>query len=169
MKTTLWFILFSILIGFSSQGQEKNKKIFDEFIEKEILIGYCDREGLMKGEFEEKYLNEYQNYSAKHKIIKKIRKIEKDYVIVLILATWCHDSEVQVPRFYRILDEAGIPEDIMQVISVDGEKTGGELSIENYQIERVPTFIFYRNGVEIGRIIETPEDSLEEDMLNILL
>jgi len=35
-------------------------------------------------------------------------------------------------------------------------------------IESVPTFIFLKNKVESGRIIETPHTSLEQDMLNIL-
>jgi hypothetical protein len=34
-------------------------------------------------------------------------------------------------------------------------------------IERVPTFIFKRGGEEIGRIIETPDESLEADMLKL--
>ena len=169
MKTTLWFVIIVILLGFSAQAQEKNKTIIDEKFEKEILIGYCDREGLQKGEFGEEYFDQYSEYNAERKIIKKIRKQKQDYIIVLVLATWCHDSKEQVPRFYRVLDEAKIPDDIMKVICVDGEKTAGELSIENYLIDRVPTFIFYRNGEEIGRIIETPEFSLEEDMLSIII
>jgi hypothetical protein len=39
---------------------------------------------------------------------------------------------------------------------------------DTLNIERVPTFIFLKNKVEAGRIIETPVTSLEQDMLNIL-
>lgn len=168
MKTTLWFILFILFLCTSLQAQERNKKILDSRFDKEILIGYCDREGLQDGEFGESYAYEYNEYIPNSKFIRKIRKQKHKYIIVLVLATWCDDSKEQVPRFYRILDEAGIPEDIMNVICVDGQKTAEEISLENYNIERVPTFIFYRNGKEIGRIIETPEASLEEDMLNII-
>jgi hypothetical protein len=35
-------------------------------------------------------------------------------------------------------------------------------------IVRVPTFIFYKNNSEAGRIIEVPKTSLEQDMVNIL-
>ena len=41
--------------------------------------------------------------------------------------------------------------------------------LHGYEIEYVPTFIFYREDKEIGRIIETPILSLEEDMLAILI
>jgi thiol-disulfide isomerase/thioredoxin len=168
MKTALWFIIISIFFKLSVFGQEKNKMIIDEKFEKEILIGYCDREGLMLDEFKEEFSHEYHEYCAQRKIINKIRKLDQDYVIVMVLATWCHDSKEQVPRFYRILDEAGIPADVITGICVDGEKLGGDIPIDNYKLEYVPTFIFYRNGKEIGRIIETPEVSLEEDMLKII-
>jgi hypothetical protein len=35
-------------------------------------------------------------------------------------------------------------------------------------IERVPTFIFYKNNSEAGRIIEVPVTSLEQDTRDIL-
>ncbi len=38
---------------------------------------------------------------------------------------------------------------------------------EYYAAERVATFIFYRDGEELGRIEETPEGALEEDILKI--
>ena len=39
---------------------------------------------------------------------------------------------------------------------------------EGLDIQRTPTFIFFKNGVEIGRIVETPRDSLENDILKIV-
>jgi uncharacterized protein (DUF1015 family) len=48
---------------------------------------------------------------------------------------------------------------------VDRTKTVEKMELE---IEKVPTFIVYRNGEEIGRIIETPIKSMEEDLYEIL-
>jgi hypothetical protein len=36
-----------------------------------------------------------------------------------------------------------------------------------YGVERVATIILYRSGRELGRIEETPEGALEEDLLKI--
>ncbi|MEJ2614863.1 MAG: hypothetical protein P8Z35_07895 [Ignavibacteriaceae bacterium] len=36
------------------------------------------------------------------------------------------------------------------------------------KIELVPTIIFYKDEKELGRIVETPNDSLEKDILKIL-
>jgi hypothetical protein len=40
---------------------------------------------------------------------------------------------------------------------------------EELNIERVPTFIFLKNNIELGRIIEYPLASLQQDMINILI
>jgi len=40
--------------------------------------------------------------------------------------------------------------------------------VEKQKIEKIPTFIFIMNGKEIGRIIESPNESLEKDMLKII-
>jgi len=168
MKTTFWFTCMLLMATLSVHTQDNNRKIVDDRFDKEILIGYCDRSGLQDGEFGESYDHEYQEYEPEKKFLKKIIKHDTDYDIVLVLATWCHDSKEQVPRFYKILDDAEIKEDLMKVICVDGQKTGGDVAIDNLNIERVPTFIFYRQGKEIGRIIETPENTLESDFYSII-
>jgi len=36
------------------------------------------------------------------------------------------------------------------------------------KVERVPTFIFFRDGREIGRIVENPKTGMVEDFMEIL-
>ena len=55
------------------------------------------------------------------------------------------------------------------LINVDKNKKGKRDEIEGLAIELVPTIIFYKDEKEIGRIIETPKDTLEKDMLDILM
>ena len=40
--------------------------------------------------------------------------------------------------------------------------------VEGLDINFVPTFIFYKAGEEIGRIIEMPYETLEKDMLELV-
>ena len=39
---------------------------------------------------------------------------------------------------------------------------------EGYELEYVPTIIFFKDGAEINRIVEYTQESLEKDMLTIL-
>lgn len=55
-----------------------------------------------------------------------------------------------------------------QIIGITrGKKTPDNLE-EGYHIKHTPTFIFYKNGKEIGRYIEHAKQSIEKDILKIL-
>ena len=84
------------------------------------------------------------------------------------MGTWCPDSRREVPRFMRIVEEIGFPADRIVFVGVDNTKLAPVGGYDTLNIERVPTFIFLRNKVEAGRIIETPVTSLEQDMQIIL-
>ena len=54
--------------------------------------------------------------------------------------------------------------DIMnELLGFDLEEFEKGLNITN-----VPTFIFYKNGKEVNRIVESPRVSLEQDMIDII-
>jgi thiol-disulfide isomerase/thioredoxin len=158
-----------MLIGLSTIAQDKNKVIVDEQRKSDILIGICDRQGLNNDVFREYFRKEYENYSVDTKTVDQIQKLRKDLEIVVVMGSWCHDSKVQVPRFYKILDETKIKDSKVKLIAVDSKKTAVDIDIASLNIQRVPTFIFYKNGNEIGRIVEKPNSTLEKDMLLILM
>ena len=54
------------------------------------------------------------------------------------------------------------------MVTVNREKKTPDNLQEGYNIIRVPTFIFFRKGKEIGRFVEYPRVSVEADMLKIV-
>jgi thiol-disulfide isomerase/thioredoxin len=96
-------------------------------------------------------------------------KIKLDDVdIKIVMGTWCSDSRTEVPHFYKILDEINYPEEKVTLINVNRDKQGLEKEVEGLDINFVPTFILYRAGEEVGRIIEMPYETLEKDMLELV-
>lgn len=89
--------------------------------------------------------------------------------VTVFLGTWCGDSEREVPRLWRALDEAGgdVPFKI-HYVGVDRRKKEPAAPIANYEIEFVPTFIVSREGREVGRIVETAPHGVEQDLLALL-
>ena len=150
-------------------AQELNKVIVDEKLNKDVLVGICDRNGLGSEVFAEYFDAGYTEYVPDPNIVKQLKKMKKGLEIVIVMATWCGDSKEQVPRFYKILDDIGFKDSNVKLIAVDGEKTAGDTDISGLGIERVPTFLFYQDGREIGKIVESPTGpTLERDMLLIL-
>jgi thiol-disulfide isomerase/thioredoxin len=92
--------------------------------------------------------------------------------LLVFMGTWCEDSQRELPHFYKILDHLGIPESRLRVVALDNHpdrrKTSPDGAEQGWNIDYVPTFIFLKNGKELGRIVETPLASLERDMINIL-
>jgi hypothetical protein len=92
-----------------------------------------------------------------------------DVSITIITGTWCSDSRVELPAFFKIIDYLRYPEEKLTMIAVNEEKEiPGSSILDKYNLELVPSFIFYRNGSELGRIQEMPEESLEKDMVRIV-
>jgi hypothetical protein len=68
----------------------------------------------------------------------------------------------------RVLDAWQFPVTKLTFIGVDDTKQSPVGEYIKLDIQRVPTFIIYKNNIEAGRIIENPTTSLEQDMVNIL-
>ena len=87
--------------------------------------------------------------------------------VLVFLGTWCPDSKREVPRFLKIADSSGIPPDSICFYGLDRSKKSPDGLTDRYDITLVPTFIFLKDGKEIGRITEAPTATLEGDILSI--
>jgi thiol-disulfide isomerase/thioredoxin len=121
----------------------------------------------------------YASYEPAAPALQVLADVDAPVEIVCVLGTWCHDSEREVPRFWKVLDEAANPHLVLTMFAVGrGADTAAdsvlaELGFDEhprltYAADLVPTFVFLRDGAELGRIIETPTTSLEEDAAALL-
>lgn len=166
MKSLLILIIVSFINIFS---QDKFIKVIDEKSEKEILVGECDYKVFADSNYSWWFDYEYNNYKPDSLTIEQIKKLNHNFDIVIIMGTWCSDSRREVPRFLKILEQIIYDKDKINIICVDRNKLSYNLDVSKYGIKYVPTFIFEKNGFELGRIVETPTETLEKDLLDILL
>lgn len=150
-------------------AQEINKKIHDQVHNKDILINACSRERLVTfPEFKEMYDPLYAAYTPDAATMIELKKLVKKEKIKIVFGTWCGDSKVNVPNFFKILDALQFKEKNVELIAVDGNKKAENGIIDGLEIKMVPTFIIYdQKGKELGRIIEGPKTTLEGDLLAI--
>jgi thiol-disulfide isomerase/thioredoxin len=133
------------------------------------LLGYISPGMFSNPPHSDWYIRGKADYNPDETVIGQLRKsIGDDLSILIVLGTWCPDSRREVPRFMKIVEETGFPVERIEFVGVDNTKLAPVGGYDTLNIERVPTFIFLRNKVEAGRIIETPVTSLEQDMQNIL-
>jgi thiol-disulfide isomerase/thioredoxin len=133
------------------------------------LLGYFSFSQLTRQPHSIWYLKEFDEYQLNNEPLEKLLRIPKDELTIkIVMGSWCPDSRREVPRFMRIIDKWQFPIAKVTFIGVDNAKLSPVGEYERLNIERVPTFIIYKNNIEAGRIIENPKTSLEQDMVNIL-
>jgi thiol-disulfide isomerase/thioredoxin len=109
-----------------------------------------------------------QKYMPDAGVVEALLPYSPELHFVVVMGTWCSDSRKQVPAFYSLMDALHISGKRIELIGVDRQKRSGDVDVARLRIEYVPTFIVYYKGKEIGRIVETPKVSLEEDLLALL-
>jgi hypothetical protein len=138
-----------------------------------ILYGVCTKDSLIAEPFGSWYNTNYETYKPAPGIVSDLKKEDISGIsIKVFFGTWCGDSKREVPRFLKLLSTISFPEKKLQLIGLGGGDSLVKQSPEHEEaglgIFRVPTFIIYKNGVEINRINEFPVFSLEKDLLTIL-
>jgi hypothetical protein len=162
----LALVLFPVL----SFSQTLNQKAIDEKKNNEMLIGYCNRDGFatVNCNFDSAFRAEYPIYQPDEATMKQLGSMLNDVSITVVMATWCGDSKEWVPRFYKIMDALDFPYKNLTLICVDRSKKAPGTTVDELKVDLVPTFIFYRKNVELGRIVEVPADIMEKEILKIL-
>ena len=161
----------TILFSFLLNSQNLNNEITNSKGQK-ILLGKIKKASLNQENYKSWFSKNYENYSPDENAIKDLQSNLNDYKITVFMGTWCGDSKREVPRFYKIIEALEFPENQMELIALSNDfnlyKQSPQHEENGLNIHRVPTFIFYKNGKEVNRIVEHPVESLEKDILKIV-
>ncbi|WP_336127752.1 thioredoxin family protein [Mesoflavibacter sp. CH_XMU1422-2] len=169
MKKIITFI--ALFIYTSSFSQTLNQEVKDDNGSTKLL-GLIDKNGLTKTPYNDWFTKNYDNYIVNEALVNSYKDSLNSYTIKAFLGTWCGDSKREVPRFYKVLETANFNMNNLKVFALDNTKEnykkGPNGEEDGYNIHRVPTFIFYKNGKEVNRIVEYPKETLERDIENIV-
>lgn len=130
------------------------------------LVGPISQEDILENfpDWQEKAAS----YFPKAECIEKLKSINYEIKIEIFLGTWCPDSREHVSSYFKIMQIADNPLLVTSYIGIPKEKEAREPYIQGKDIVKVPTFIVFINDEEIGRIIEHPKKSVEEDLVDII-
>ena len=131
------------------------------------LLGQVTLERLTEDPFDGWYEENYNGYEVKEEAI------DLPDSITIFMGTWCGDSKREVPRFVKILEANDFDLSKLKIICLNtgfqNYKQAPEREERGNDIHRVPTFLLHDGeGAEIGRIVEEPISTLEEDLGLIL-
>jgi len=151
--STFYKLLFIILTCFFSSCHLNQQP---------MLIGEVSAQKIKESPFKEQW---YDRFYLGHELNTDLALPLEGVEVEVFFGTWCGDSHKQVPAFMKIAHHYGIP---FVLYGLNMEKTSEKKRELGKNIKRVPTFIVKKEGVEIGRIIETPLETIEQDLYKIL-
>lgn len=160
-------LILTIIPAIMAQNDSTQARFkIEQYKGKDILVGQVTPQDIWENisDWKQAY-DEFQPDSA---VVRKFRAISDDYTIVCVFGTWCPDSKAGVPEFIKTLKAADNPHLKLELFAVDRQKNDPDHSAAKYDIERIPTFVVFREGKEIGRMVETPLRSFEEDFLQLI-
>ena len=150
MKKAIIFLI--VLLTFHCFSSVINKYPVGDITKKSLLEQY------------DEFAQKYNKFSFEHSAYIET----EDITVKVLFGTWCHDSKREVPKMLKIFEAYGIEDKRISLVAVNPEKNEPITTINKSNLEFTPTFIFFRNGEEIGRIVEKPNQSLLEDFKLII-
>ncbi|MES2778131.1 MAG: hypothetical protein V4722_28405 [Bacteroidota bacterium] len=136
-----------------------------------MLLGHCTPSSMQQLPFSKWYDSAFKAHQPNAEQVAVLQQNLKETEIEIFLGTWCGDSKREVPRLLKTLSQSGFDTANIRLIMVDHEGVATKASPQHEEngknIFRVPTAIVYQNKKEIGRIIESPVESWEKDLVKV--
>lgn len=160
MKTSL-IVLFKLIFISSLISQSFTNKNGDKH-----LWGIVTTDHFKEEPFAEWFTKSQEKYTST--LTKKDGKNLRKTKVKAFLGTWCGDTQFLLPKFVKAWEAMGLDKDQIEFIALHVEdekyKQGPNKETDDYAIHKVPTFVFEKDGKEIGRIVERTVFDLDTDI-----
>lgn len=110
----------------------------------------------------------FTKYKPDSTYINELKRELPQYTVLVFAGVWCEDTQLLLPQFYKATDLAGLSRDRVELYLLDKKKKSPYRLERKYKITAVPVFIIMKDGEEVGRIVESVEESIEKDLVNLI-
>ena len=163
LSKMLRIIVFSSLVFLQSTNAQTA-----ESGPSEHLVGKVNLAEFQQQPHKQWFDQHYGAHTLDLDILKEIKPLLAEVSITVFMGTWCHDSQREVPALLKILDALSFNKTKLDIIALSFNKDTPKKIEQYFDIKRTPTIIFSRHQKEIGRFVEYPQKTLDEDILAIL-
>ena len=93
-------------------------------------------------------------YKADTATLNAFERAKGKYQFVIFGGTWCEDTQFILPKFFKLQEQTGFPDEAITMFGVNRAKTSLGNIAKAFNITNVPTFIVMKDGKEVGRVVE---------------
>lgn len=155
MKTLITALCIFLLAACTSTRKAAYEVIAED--NTKILKGTINRQ-VLESDPAFPWFSENLKGQANAEAVEIFKNNASQFTMVVFGGTWCSDTRNLLPVFYRLVDKSGYPDKQITLIGVDRQKTAPNDLHKTYNISQVPTFIVFKNGKEVGRVVEYGKD-----------
>jgi thiol-disulfide isomerase/thioredoxin len=167
LKTAIPILALLLLVMGCTKKTIKPQAELQEVNGQKMLLGEVQYQDILH------YFPAWQKVDQQDQVnpteVKRLKQVQEPLAITCYMGTWCGDSREEVPPFIKAVETAQNKNIKVNLIGVDRKKMDPENTAIQYDVQRVPTFIIFKNGQEIGRMVEFPmKENFVEDFLDIV-
>jgi thiol-disulfide isomerase/thioredoxin len=145
-----------------------NKQVADTIDGGMMLLGPINAQGLNQEPYSLWFEENTKAYTPDMTVIEEIKPLLKSCYIKVFMGTWCEDSQREVPALMKLLNLTEFDQSQLEIIAMTHDKDTPENYEADYEIEFIPTIMFFKDGAELNRIVEYTQETMELDLLKIL-
>jgi len=148
-------VMIVLLINFSNTLLAQSPYIsVKEYGTQYFLNGIITKYALSNDSNFKWYDRNYKSYTVTAEIKNAFSDAKGKVQFIVFGGTWCEDTQSILPKFFKIQEEAAIPDADISFFAVDrNKKTIGGIA-DAFKIVNVPTIIVMKYGKEVGRVVE---------------
>jgi len=160
-------VLLSLVFACKQNPQSALPTLAETTEGETIYLGTITKENLNNNTYTPWFEPAYENFQVPEEWIKQHKPLAKKLEFIILMGTWCSDSQREVPGMIRLI-EALDRDDQLKIYALDEFKQSEGGIEKTWNVEQVPTLIVLDKGEELNRIDEFPLDTLEADLGCIL-
>ncbi|HSK14469.1 MAG TPA: thioredoxin family protein [Phnomibacter sp.] len=174
MKT--YILIFNLFIYSTmaiAQTSEWMNRIVQDKNGNPMVLGPCDTSVLGIEPFASWFHTGLTRYVIDTACCDSLRPYAAGSEVLLFFGSWCGDSRREVPRMLKVLYNAGFTNEQIKLIGLGNGDTLYKQSPTHEErgmdIKKVPTLVMRIDGHESGRVVESPIESIEKDLLKMAM
>ncbi len=120
-----------------------------------ILRGIINKYLVQNDTAYSKWYNSSQNYyNPDTATLSAFERVKGKVQFVVFGGTWCEDTQFILPKFFKLQEKTGVPDNTITFFGVNRAKKSLSSISDAFNVTLVPTIIVMKDGKEIGRVVE---------------
>ncbi len=115
-----------------------------------------------------KFRQSYDNFEPDSNDIKNFSLLN-NMEAVIFFGLWCHDSQREIPRLIKIMQQSDTEFKSFKLIAINTSKEVEAQYAEKFEVNFTPTIFILKNNQILATMVEKPSTTITQELLSQIL